>query len=127
MNPEVVLWTRVLLQAIWDMAGVRVNTSSRYVPQIQRSARAWICSRVESPGSFVWTCNCLSLDPDTVRRHIFSKSTAQLSALSEVELQAAARRLEAQDNSDSNIEESAVNEALPVAEEAFAARESAAG
>src|SRR4051812_9193380 len=107
MNPEVVLWTRVLLQAIWDMAGGRVNTSARYVPQIQRSARAWICSRIESPGSFVWTCNCLSLDADTVRRHIFSKSTAQLSALSEVELQAAARRLEAQESNENNVEETA--------------------
>jgi len=82
---------------------------------------------VESAGSFVWTCNCLSLDPDTVRRHIFSKSTAQLSALSEVELQAAARRLEAQESNDSTVEESAVDEALPVVEDAFAACESAAG
>jgi hypothetical protein len=126
MNPEVVLWTRVLLQAIWDMAGVRVNTSARYVPQIQRSARAWICSRIESPGSFVWTCNCLSLDADTVRRHIFSKSTAQLSALSEVELQAAARRLEAQESNENNVEETAVDETLPITEQSFAACESAA-
>jgi hypothetical protein len=126
MNPEVVLWTRVLLQAIWDMAGVRVNTSARYVPQIQRSARAWICSRIESPGSFVWTCNCLSLDADTVRRHIFSKSTAQLSALSEVELQAAARRSEAQESNENNVEETAVDETLPITEQSFAACESAA-
>ena len=65
MNPETTLWTQVQLQAIWDLGGVRVNMPLKYVPVVQKSARAWLCSRDESLGSFVWICNCLVLDPET--------------------------------------------------------------
>ena len=68
MNPEIILWTRVLLQAIWDLAGIRVNAPPRDIPRLRSSARAWICSADHSQGSFIWTCNSLSLDPDTVRK-----------------------------------------------------------
>ena len=86
MNPETILWTRVLLQAIWDLAGIRLNAPPRDIPRLQRFARAWICSKDDSPGSFVWTCTCLSLDADTVRRRVFSKSKAELGAISESDL-----------------------------------------
>jgi hypothetical protein len=85
MNPEIILWTRVLLQAIWDLAGIRVNAPPRDVPRLRSSARAWICSPDHSQGSFIWTCNSLSLDPDTVRKHVLNKSKADLKAISEKE------------------------------------------
>jgi hypothetical protein len=87
MNPETILWTRVLLQAIWDLAGIRLNAPPRDIPRLQASARAWICSDADSLGSFRWTCYSLSLDPATVRRRLFSKTKAELGALSEAELQ----------------------------------------
>jgi hypothetical protein len=85
MNPEIILWTRVLLQAIWDLAGIRVNAPPRDVPRLRSSARAWICSADHSQGSFIWTCNSLSLDPDTVRKRVLNKSKADLKAISEKE------------------------------------------
>ena len=86
MNPERILWTRVLLQAIWDFAGIRLNAPPRDIPRLQRSARAWICSRDESQGSFIWTCNSLSLDPETVRSRVLTKTKAELTATIESQI-----------------------------------------
>ena len=85
MNPETTLWTQVLFQATWDLAGVRVNMPLRYVP-IQKSARAWLCSPDESLGSFVWICNCMAMNPETVRRRVLSKTPPELTALSAPEI-----------------------------------------
>ena len=115
MNPEAILWTQVLLQAIWDLAGVRINTPPRYLPLLHKSARAWLCSRDESLGSFVWTCNCLSLDPDTVRKHGLSKSPAELSALSESEIRDS---LSQPVVSPENPEQPSLNEVAPLSRNA---------
>jgi hypothetical protein len=93
MKPEKVLWTRVLLQAVWDLAGIRVNAPPRDVPRLRSSARAWICSGDQSQGSFIWTCNSLSLDPDTVRRRVLNKSKEELKAISEKEFLAGSLQL----------------------------------
>ena len=86
MNTETTLWTQVLLQAIWDLAGVRVNMPLRYVPLSQKSPREWLCSRDESLGSFVWICHCLALNPETVRRRVLSKPPPESTPLSAPEV-----------------------------------------
>lgn len=85
MNPEAILWSRVLLQAIWDLAGIRLNAPPRDMPRLRASARAWICSDDKTPGSFVWICDSLGLDSRTVRKRIFNRSKAELNALSEIQ------------------------------------------
>ncbi|HXG52852.1 MAG TPA: hypothetical protein VNN77_15755 [candidate division Zixibacteria bacterium] len=81
MNPELVLWSRVLLQAIWDLAGIKLKMPKSEAPRLQRRTRAWFDSRDTSPGSFIWICHILSLDPATVRRHVLTKKAEELEAL----------------------------------------------
>ena len=83
MDPEKALWAQVLLQAIWDLAGIRVKGPRNDIPRLRSSARAWICSGNDSEGSFNWICNSLSLDPATVRTRVLSKSKEELRAISE--------------------------------------------
>jgi hypothetical protein len=81
MNPEVILWSRVLLQAIWDLAGIKLNVPKRDIPRLQRRTRAWFTSFDDSPGSFIWICYNLSLEPDVVRNRVLNKPTGELGAL----------------------------------------------
>jgi hypothetical protein len=81
MNPEVILWSRVLLQAIWDLAGIKLNVPKRDIPRLQRRTRAWFNSFDDSMGSFIWICHNLSLEPDVVRSRVLNKPTAELGAL----------------------------------------------
>jgi hypothetical protein len=81
MNPEIMLWSRVLLQAIWDLAGIKLKMPKSEAPRLQRTTRAWFTSSDRSAGSFIWICHTLSLDPATVRRHVLTKGTAELEAL----------------------------------------------
>jgi hypothetical protein len=81
MTSEIILWSRVLLQAMWDLAGIRANLPKRELPRLQRRTRAWFLSREESLGSFIWICHILSLEPDAVRSRVLSKSKAELVAL----------------------------------------------
>jgi hypothetical protein len=81
MNPETILWSRVLLQAIWDLSGIKLKVPKKEAPTLQRITRAWFSSFNDSPGSFIWICNVLSLDPDAVRQRVLTKSTAELGAV----------------------------------------------
>jgi hypothetical protein len=81
MTSEIILWSRVLLQAMWDLAGIRANLPKRELPRLQRRTRAWFLAREESPGSFIWICNILALEPEAVRSRVLSKSKAELVAL----------------------------------------------
>jgi hypothetical protein len=81
MNPETILWSRVLLQAIWDLSGINLKLPKKEAPTLQRITRAWFSSFNDLPGSFIWTCHVLSLDPDAVRQRVLTKSTAELRAV----------------------------------------------
>src|SRR5919205_3840992 len=81
MTPETILWSRVLLQAIWDLAGVKLNLPRRDIPRLQRRTRAWFFSLDDSPGSFIWICHTLSLEPEVVRSRVLNKPAADLDAL----------------------------------------------
>jgi hypothetical protein len=81
MTSENILWSRVLLQAIWDLAGVRANLPKREIPRLQRRTRAWFLTHDDSPGSFIWICHILALEPDAVRSRVLTKSKAELVAL----------------------------------------------
>ena len=80
MNPETILWSRVLLQAIWDLSGIKLKVPKKETT-LQRITRVWFSSFNDSPGSFIWICNVLSLDPDAVRQRVLTKSTAELGAV----------------------------------------------
>jgi hypothetical protein len=81
MNPETILWSRVLLQAIWDLSGIKLNLPKKETPTLQRITRAWFSSFNDSPGSFIWICHVLSLDPEAVRQRVLAKSNAELGAV----------------------------------------------
>jgi hypothetical protein len=81
MNPETILWSQVLLQAIWDLSESKLKLPKKEVPTLQRITRAWFSSFNDSPGSFIWICHVLSLDPDAVRQRVLTKSTAELGAV----------------------------------------------
>jgi hypothetical protein len=55
------LWLAVLEQAVKDARGTR-----RY-HSIVEEARDWFRSEDEDPGSFLWVCRILFLDPEAVR------------------------------------------------------------
>jgi hypothetical protein len=81
MNPEMVLWSRVLLQAIWDLAGIKLKVQKSEAPRLQRKTRAWFLASKQTPGSFIWICNILSLDPDAVRERVLARPAAELHSL----------------------------------------------
>ena len=81
MSPEMVLWSRVLLQAIWDLAGIKLKVQKSEAPRLQRRTRAWFLAKKDSPGSFIWICNILALDPDAVRDRVLKRSTEELRSL----------------------------------------------
>jgi hypothetical protein len=81
MNPEMVLWSRVLLQAIWDLAGIKLKVQKSEAPRLQRRTRAWFLSTKDSVGSFIWICNILALDPDAVRERVLARPPAELRSL----------------------------------------------
>src|SRR5687768_7948129 len=81
MNPEIILWSRVLLQAIWDVAGIKLKLPKSEVPRLQRTTRAWFSSVSDSPGSFIWICHILSRDPNAVQKRVLTKPTAELASL----------------------------------------------
>jgi hypothetical protein len=56
------LWTAVLEQAIIDLT----NANKRYFTQL------WFTSDNHAPGSFLWICDNLDLDPSWFRRRLFA-------------------------------------------------------
>ena len=55
------LWLAVLGQAIKDARGIRTYHG------IVKEAREWFESENEGPGSFLWICRVLCLDPEAVK------------------------------------------------------------
>jgi hypothetical protein len=57
------LWSAVMEQAIEDLSGDN--------PRIQQAAVDWFSNRQnDGVGSFVWVCQAIDLDPDSVRECI---------------------------------------------------------
>jgi hypothetical protein len=81
MNPELNLWCHVLQQAIWDVAGIKAKLPQKEIPRLRRSARAWFLSSDQTPGSFLWICHTLSLEPAAVRKRVLTASPAELTAM----------------------------------------------
>jgi hypothetical protein len=65
--PELHLWSEVLLLAIYDSRCQASAGKPHDKRRVQRSARAWIRSKSEHPGSFKWCCEMLGLDPQAVQ------------------------------------------------------------
>lgn len=61
------LWCAVLALAIEDLS------SGNYRAVL---ARSWIASREAEPGSFLWICEELGLDPEAIRRRVISPAHA---------------------------------------------------
>jgi len=55
------LWLAVLEQAMKDARGTRTYHT------IVKEAREWFKSEDEGPGSFLWVCRILCLDPEAIR------------------------------------------------------------
>lgn len=64
-DPELKLWSNVMLQAFTDLSGRE---------PLARSARLWFSSRDESTGSLAWICHHLSLDPEAVRQRALRRA-----------------------------------------------------
>jgi hypothetical protein len=65
--PELHLWGEVLLLAIYDSRCQSSQGKPHDKRRVQRSARAWIRSKSEDPGSFKWCCEMLGIDPQAVQ------------------------------------------------------------
>jgi hypothetical protein len=65
---ERALWASVILQAVDDCLGFGVVEKQYRRTQIQRSARLWFLSDCIEPGSFVWICQTIDLEPSWIRR-----------------------------------------------------------
>jgi hypothetical protein len=57
------LWLAVMSLALADLTATETP--------LQRSARAWFLSSNRDPGSFLWVCDRLGLEPTAVRRRQF--------------------------------------------------------
>lgn len=69
-EPEQNLWMSVLTLAMQDLSGP---------DHLARPARAWFCSKVTTPGSLIWVCDQLGLDPNAVRQRILRRQAAESS------------------------------------------------
>ena len=49
MNPETILWSQVLLQAIWDLSESKLKLPKKEVPTLQRLTRAWFSFSMTHP------------------------------------------------------------------------------
>lgn len=63
-EPEQNLWMSVLTLAMQDLSGP---------DHLAKPARAWFCSKVTTPGSLIWVCDQLGLDPNAVRQRILRR------------------------------------------------------
>jgi hypothetical protein len=71
-SPEKVLWAEVLLQAAESLQG-RLMFLGEDREAIQREAAEWFNSCSQEIGSFLWVCQALDLDPQTVRQAILRR------------------------------------------------------
>jgi hypothetical protein len=57
------LWLAVITLALADLTATK--------PLLEKNARAWFLSSNRNPGSFIWVCDHLGLEPTAVRRRHF--------------------------------------------------------
>ena len=65
-SPELALWRGVLRLAITDYRGQLFALSRHEKPHAQRRAQEWIFSTCTDPGSFLWVCELLDVNPQVV-------------------------------------------------------------
>ncbi len=54
------LWSAVMTLALADLTATK--------PLLEKGARAWFLSASRNPGSFIWVCDQLGLEPTAVKR-----------------------------------------------------------
>jgi hypothetical protein len=75
-NSTLELWKEVLKRALKDIkTGPDKKELDDYIYCTKKNAEDWIRSDVETPGSFIWVCELVSLEPTAVRREIFGRKT----------------------------------------------------
>jgi hypothetical protein len=60
------LWLAVLELAIMDLRNRKERPALRYLTEL------WFTSNNHKPGSFLWVCDSLNLDPSWLRRRLFA-------------------------------------------------------
>jgi hypothetical protein len=68
------LWRAMLRRAFEDVEGLHVHGNTNERQTIQISAGRWFMSNDEMPGSFLWVCSHLSLDPGAIRCRVHELS-----------------------------------------------------
>ncbi len=68
------LWKEVLKKAVDDAKeGPSEREIKDYIYCTKANAKEWIKGKSEEPGSFIWVCDLLDLQPSAVRREIFGR------------------------------------------------------
>lgn len=84
---EIGLWSAVLRQAIIDFRRASKNSDPRIIEHAndyQYSARVWFGKTTDDgPGSFIWICKLLQLDPDEIREKIGFTESSRLAYLAQ--------------------------------------------
>jgi len=74
LDPVGQLWFAVLLQSIEDAMSYTIDESTHH------AAKRWFRSDREDVGSFIWVCNAINLDHETVLQRVreqFDKRSGQ--------------------------------------------------
>jgi hypothetical protein len=72
--PETLLWKSVIARAIADATGDVLPCNRWERRHIQSRAESWILSTREDPGSFLWVCYHLDIDPKPIRIEVDRKA-----------------------------------------------------
>jgi hypothetical protein len=64
------LWRAILRKAFEDVKGLHLHGTFYERNTIQVSAGEWFMSDAQEPGSFLWVCSQLGLDPSALRRRL---------------------------------------------------------
>ncbi len=79
MTPEKSFWLEFLFQALDDVTGARVAFNSPRQRLIcQNETRAWFLADDSTPGSFLFACEALSIDPGAVRRALKNATIVEI-------------------------------------------------
>jgi hypothetical protein len=72
MSSERHLWAAVLGLAFDDLRDKRTGTACL------QTTRLWLASNISEPGSFLWICDYLELDAESIRRVAPQSAIAQM-------------------------------------------------
>jgi hypothetical protein len=64
------LWRAIIRTAFQDVEGLHVHGTAYERKRIKISAEQWFMSNREEPGTFLWVCCQLGLDPGGIRRRV---------------------------------------------------------